>query len=475
MAKTDSRSLLLNALLSAALLIGYGDAFLSTAASSAPHHQTTRSFKKRHVMALNKAASSSDDQERMELVRQLQKTFYASSEEDRVELDETTGRVLNLPLWRVGWVECPGRTNCLNVHEGHYTNMFEKILSDPDPDKWLFGHLHLPGGTSNARSGERRFELKDWLDESQDENRFDERERSAVVGCFMRIADYRRLEDGRLCLLVQAVDRFVVDEVVQSFPHGVAHVQILPDTDQVQLPGDAVDENFGKPARASAVRRSFQYYDYECDRLPLPLPKDSDYLATDSVFGAEIAKLLPFCAYANDDSVLSGIDSDSESKSDSNSSGDAEIAPQFAGGEPSLEARLQADLILRNPSPLPGVTRRETDNADALETLLWLALEDLCRNYRFKLPQEILCLMPAAMSYLDLPPAERSPLSDKYPASRRQQRLSYSVPALIENTNIGDPIPTRQMLLNTPSTRARLAAVLERIEAMNEAVTGKFQ
>jgi len=58
------------------------------------------------------------EEDRMEMVRKLQKSFYTStattdSESDEslgeenaaAQLDESTGIFKNLPLWRVGWVE----------------------------------------------------------------------------------------------------------------------------------------------------------------------------------------------------------------------------------------------------------------------------------------------------------------------------------------------------------------------------------
>lgn len=451
------------------------------------------------------ASSSSEDDdeaERMEKVRRLQKTFYASTSSDgdepsssssssggRTEFEESTGRMLNLPLWRVGWVEVPGRSNCLNVHEGHYTNMFEKILRSGDGkcDGWYFGHLYLPGGTESARSGEKRFQLKDWKQEIGDENRFDEKERSSVIGCLMRITDYRRLKDGRLILLVQALDRFLVDTVVESFPHGVAHVQLLPDIEDTIrcLPREGAsaaakpDENFGRIARAKAIRRSFDYYDYECNPTPLPLPKDTEYMSPQDVFGPDIAKCLPFCFYSKDDSLLDkihdeqSVDDDTSAPQDDNGEGASDSS--FVGGRPLLEDQLRAELVLRDPAPVPGVARRQTDDIDALEKLLWLALEDCCRNYKFTLPEEVSCLMPVdMMDYLDIPPPKH-PVSEKYSARKRQKRLSYAVPALIENTNIGSAIPTRQILLNSPGTRSRLVAILERLELLNNAVLGQFE
>ncbi|KAL7524830.1 hypothetical protein ACHAXR_000734, partial [Thalassiosira sp. AJA248-18] len=234
------------------------------------------------------------EEERMNIVRILQKSYYRdipdipgnnSSNNDAIDqttvesngqssttaaasLDPATGRITNLPLWRVGWVETPGRRNCLNVHEMQYTHMFETILSQSssspsssgelllddqekknNPPPLYFGHLYLPGGTTSAKSGEERYTLKTWRDELADEHRFDNYEssrtlatpdvstptvdRSAVVGCLMQIIDHRRMEDGRLMLLVQAVERFVVEEIVEMRPYAVANVQILLDREEL--------------------------------------------------------------------------------------------------------------------------------------------------------------------------------------------------------------------------------------------------
>lgn len=90
-------------------------------------------------------SSSSDDggiedfeSERMNIVRILQRSYYRDIPDDMgnqtmmmldegeyaqssktTSFDRNTGKINNLPLWRVGWVETPGRRNCLNVHEMH--------------------------------------------------------------------------------------------------------------------------------------------------------------------------------------------------------------------------------------------------------------------------------------------------------------------------------------------------------------------
>lgn len=576
-------------------------------------------------------ATENDDEEqqRMKLVRQLQKTFYASpdtvtanaadpspDQEDEgaavsssstatpspppttTHWERATGRILNLPLWRVGWTEVPGRSNCLNVHEGHYTNMFEKILrSSPEHNTnhtntnaetgyGYFGHLYLPGGTKAARSKEeknnKRLELKSWQDEIEDRERFDagSTERSAVLGCVMRITDYRRFEDGRLLLLVQALDRFVVDTVIDAFPHGLAHVQIVPDledTDPYLSSSTSTDENFGRLARGKAVQQaSDYYYNYECDptiSLAVSSHEKTDYLSSQDVYGPDIAKVLPFCVYAPRNAPSSTALDDPEAKeketntkrSSSSSENDTHdedsdhtttdqddtLATGFQGGQPLLEDILRSELILRDPAPLAGVgtglARRQQHDLDCtgIEKLVWLgafdpknstpatlldshlcsfqfsllqilhiicfanffsnwlllfihcvqikAVEDLCRNYKFSLPHELAILIPPDMQdYLEIPTKQNTndynrgtttttsthnstTLCSTYPIRRRQTRLSYSIPALMENTNIGASIPTRQILLSAPSTRIRLLAVLERLELLNTAVLGQFE
>ena len=413
-------------------------------------------------------SSPDDDAEskRMDMVRSLQKAFYQPNEVDegtRPKLDESTGILTDLPLWRVGWVETPGLANCLNVHEGQYTHMFETILSGPQPH--YFGHLHLPGGFKSARTEEARFDLKTWRDEMDDDDRFAEPERSAVVGALMRISDHRRTEDGRLVILAHAVERFVVDRIAQHFPYSVADVQVLPDAEEMP-PG--ADENFSRGARAAAVRRSFMYHDYECDRVRLPLPGGADYLPAEGIPTSEISKILPFAFYSSDDSSLPDVEGMApESLSSSPSS-------SFLNGALPLERRLKNGGILRDPLSLPGSesTNRGSKEPALLETLLWLALDDFCRCADFVLPREILCLMPPDLDYLDMdPPAER--LSPRYPDSRRQLRLSYLVPILIENFPIGAGM--RQAWIDAPSTQARLSAVLERFEAINNTLLGRLQ
>jgi len=182
--------------------------------------------------------------------------------------------------------------------------------------------------------------------------------------------------------------------------------------------------------------------------------------------------VLPFAYYSSDDTSLHDI----KEVPILSSGGDS-----FLGGDPPLEQKLKNGGILRDPVFIPGAQseNRRTTEIDVLETLLWLALDDFCRHTVFVLPEEILCLLPLEIDYLDMKaPTQESRVSDHYPKRRRQHRLSYLAPVLLENFEIGATPRTpaemgagmRQTWLNTPSTQARLGAVLERYELINHSL-----
>eukprot|EP00804_Cyclotella_cryptica_P027844 CCRYP_020592-RA/>CCRYP_020592-RA protein AED:0.42 eAED:0.42 QI:0/-1/0/1/-1/1/1/0/307 len=306
------------------------------------------------------------------------------------------------------------------------------------------------------------------------------------------------MDDGRLIILVQAVERFVVDEIIETKPYAVANVQILLDEEELpwsksanlqvennvveggNLLSDnakrAIDENFCKYVRGNAVSASFYYHDYEFEKPKLPISrsiddKSEEYISKDDIPWIGISKLLPFAHYSTDDVSLTRANEKRENAEKSLSV----TSSGFDGGESPLEQQLQNGGILWNPSPIMSsdvVIRRSQDlnNCDSLETLLWLALDDFCRATRFVPPEEVLCLIPPEMDYLGITP--KTTLSPKYPKLRRQRRLSYLAPALIENLEVGKGM--RQVWLNTPSTRARLRGALERFDHLNNELMGQF-
>jgi len=202
---------------------------------------------------------------RMELVRKLQKSFYQDEKRPTYDLNDNSSNrntnsnsttttsattddggnsngggtvITNLPLWRVQWTELPGSQNILNVHVPHYTNMFQKILqgnikswdddddaddNDDDDDNdndnvYYFGHVFLPGGSENLDNPD--YEL-----------------RKGDVGVLMKISDCRQHKiDGRLTVIVQALERFTIVNPIRSHsPYAIADVEIDPDQEQIQM------------------------------------------------------------------------------------------------------------------------------------------------------------------------------------------------------------------------------------------------
>jgi hypothetical protein len=82
--------------------------------------------------------------------------------------------------------------------------MFETILHQKPP--WYVGHLYLPEGSRNLKSSDPKHQLRSWDALRGHDSTADlEEEWAGTVGTLLRITDYRRMVDGRLLLLVQAV------------------------------------------------------------------------------------------------------------------------------------------------------------------------------------------------------------------------------------------------------------------------------
>jgi Lon protease-like protein len=289
--------------------------------------------------------SDDDMKRRMEMVRSLQETYYKSENGNVPTLDPSTGIMHHLPLWRVSWTELPGRSNVLNVHEPTYTDMFETILNRPKP--WYFGHLYLPGGSKSLRSGETPYQLRSWQDYNRNDDdlemSLEPNSRAAVVGALMKIVDFRRLEDGRLCLFVHAMERFVIHHALQNLPYSIAHVQILPDYEELANI-DTLEEQAAVD-RARAVLEAFRYHPYEYKETPLPLSRDK-YMSLGDVYGSWLSDLLPFASYHLDTALLM---SEPDIEATTSTTNNLNV-PESVGDELSMETRLLNEAILQAPS-----------------------------------------------------------------------------------------------------------------------------
>jgi len=300
----------------------------------------------------------------MELVRKLQQSFYkdddAESNQQELESSEisnsdvgttrpasSTRIIRDLPLWRVQWTELPGSQNVLNVHVAHYTNMFQKILkgrtkrwgefdrngvgdtanddnaddndyddddnedhdnedhddddndddnADDDDGPFYFGHIFLKGGSENLDNPDYALQEGD-------------------VGVLMRISDSRQLmQDGRLTLVVQALERFRIHRVVRPHsPYAIADVEVVVDSEQVasaaaqaatasvsvsESVNDTIDQSVcAETAEDSAVNRALAWHPFEYRRVLMDeceLARD----ATGSVAGVAISPLSNYDAAA---------------------------------------------------------------------------------------------------------------------------------------------------------------------------------
>lgn len=457
---------------------------------------------------------------RMAIVRSLQMAYYKPSpvmkgdEESTVSrgssLKEATGELLNLPLFRAPWWEVPGRSNVLNIHEPIYTNMFEKILYGPKP--WCFGHLYLKDGSRNLKTENPRLQLETWQSSPKDAE-------SAVLGCLMNISDYRRLADGRLLLLVHAMERFVVTKVQQRLPYSIVEAQILPDAEEidpaVDFGLDFSELDLAVP-RALAVQESVRYHAYEYDRdHVLPLQDRPDMTVSD-IAGRDIARVLPYCPFSktleppipNYNQELPTLPSEQQ------------VCTENGDLLPSLEYRLLCQGVYQTPLADPEYPQRHDLSADELEYELWLAINNFLIQSRTPVSPVLLGLLPlhldiwpdtvpvmakatamtfqgggqnstmdsntssskpfalkqivADLAALDSMDHDFVQVSGDYPPHRRQRRLSYSAAHLLEsNADVANEL--RPKLLAIPSTRQRLRMVLEKFDLWQEAKWGEFQ
>lgn len=341
-------------------------------------------------------------------------------------LDPHTGTIHNLPLFRAAWYELPGRSNVLILRDPIYTNMFERMFytrkngvlgSSLTP--WVFGHLYTPNnddaggdGGEEENTGDHRARaskksekrgacgdntLSAWNETKATATGDDSLSSPAALGTLMYVRDYRRLKDGRILALVQAAEKFVVEEVLQTLPYSIVDATVLPDVEELKLElrenttqnagagstssstssnnnnNDAVssvyscdesdrDERYlvaglradegasAAPARVRAVSESvFSYHHYECDphqKLD-GIPHKSDLGIIDITHDA-ISRALPYCRFSNA-TMAAATRTTSQTTSEAAAAREDSREPPPSSGSPSLEFRLLRKGITRIP------------------------------------------------------------------------------------------------------------------------------
>ena len=413
--------------------------------------------------ATSLSALTPDEQRKMAMVRSIQMQFYRTSEDasDGAVIDKDTGVIPQLPLWRVPWTELPGRSNILHVHEAVYTNLFETILYGPKP--WYIGHLNR-GQKENSK-------LVSWQDAQQ------QQKQSAVVGTLLEIVDYRRFEDGKLFILVQALERFVVHQVVQELPYGIANVQLLPDMEEIDpdLTWTQRTERDIRGPRAGAIQDSFQtYHNFEYDKaFELPVP-DRANLSISDIYGPSLALILPFAPLSKTANACQDVSGCTKVEA---------IAPPnlthavMEDSQPCLEGQLIEKGILESPSD-------SSDSMESLEVQIWLALDRFLKRTKTPVSPALLGLLPQvkewpsnfALRKIADEIANRTDVRHNYvaiaphfPAHRRCRLLSFSAANVLEEKREEqEKSHIRQTLLEIASTRGRMMYVLQQFKQAND-------
>jgi Lon protease-like protein len=453
----------------------------------------------------DKNKEEDEEERRMKAVRSLQVAFYETSQEGSTSpdaaamtrLEAKTGKLLQLPLWRAPWWEVPGRSNVLNVHDPIYTNMFEAILRSAQP--WCFGHIYLEGGSENLKAGGLPT-----LDTYDDTSLKKKQMHSAVIGCLLKIQDYRRFSNGRLLLLVHAMERFVVTDIHQELPYSIADAQIIPDVEELDPSltlGEVLQlsETDLSPARGLAVQESVRHHDYEYDPYhDLSGVANKTYLEPTDILWSAIARVLPYCPYSKELNPPPPANDNAFFQCMSNSTSMSMSWEET----PTLEYKMLQKGATQSPLMDPDFDDVYSAlSTDELEYELWLALGTFLRDTKSPVSPVLLGLLPLEIEEW---PAEFATsmlpivkdfedydagsncttslshdfvrLSPHYPKHRRQRRLSYNALYLLEEKN--DKYSTqllREQMLKTPSTRQRLRLALEKFNTWQEAKWGEFQ
>lgn len=446
---------------------------------------------------------------RMELVRKLQQTFYKEGIADddhqehtqetqtgtgdadtRVELEgeatatttPSTTVLRDLPLWRVQWRELPGSQNVLNVHVPHYTNMFQKILkgrtkpwggfgrnattgdsesggaSTMDGDHY-FGHVFLDKGSENLDNPDHALQVGD-------------------EGVLMRISDARQImDDGRLTLLVQALEKFRITRVVRSHsPYAVADVELVVDEEQVaSAAGSEASPGHEAAARALAC------HPFEVRRVAM----DECELARDASgrMGLSVSPLSNYdagqaggCAGSNDppgeDADLVAIaERDAWLKLDEL----LRLLGVAARGEVGLPVPTQIlGLLPKTSCALAPVAEREAGKSEtnpiaiALEPRPWPGGFSLVGTAdRMEAAETATVGTHSESPFVRVDAASYR----SYPPLRRAQRFSYAVWTLIDSVDLdsaggdgGEDPYGRARILEIGSTRERLALATEKMD-----------
>ena len=419
----------------------------------------------------------------MESVRSIQDVFYSSGrgDESRPFLNKTTGTMDNLPILMSPSTELPGRQTVRFVDNPLDINLLELSLrgfaekGDKDNNSHCFvGQLYRdPNETGDGPLSRPR--IKSWKDFSPDA--YDDSESGTCVGTLLRIVDFRRVNDGRMVLLVQGIERFVISKVYQELPYIIVDAQIILDEEELMA--------YPMP---SAVATSFAWHSFEYEdnvKLAEDGSDPGEEVCIGAIVGERLAQLIPFISLkstnARDLSLLQK--SIAQAKS--------EVLDLVPVG--SNDAPIQ-HLTCRNVlNEVPTFSNIESQggrlSAGDIEYDLWICIDEYVRlrGLHDVMSSDLMALLPQGKDWpndfcledlaakLEAKNTQGDGVRPPYPNERRLKRLSYSASALLGGSTPSDLLNkgARQMLLEVPSTRGRLWAVLERFVEYNALLRSK--
>eukprot|EP00543_Licmophora_paradoxa_P008643 CAMPEP_0202449834 /NCGR_PEP_ID=MMETSP1360-20130828/8530_1 /ASSEMBLY_ACC=CAM_ASM_000848 /TAXON_ID=515479 /ORGANISM="Licmophora paradoxa, Strain CCMP2313" /LENGTH=447 /DNA_ID=CAMNT_0049067893 /DNA_START=250 /DNA_END=1593 /DNA_ORIENTATION=+ len=419
---------------------------------------------------------------RMKLVRQLQKTFYqddelagagagAGADISFCSPSKDNSRILqNVPLWRVQWTELPGFQNVLNCHVPHYTHMFRRILSCPDRTKWKFGHVFLEGGSENL--GNDLYKLPDSTSPTTTSQ-------ATLTGTLLQITDYIEQDDGRLTLIVQALNqRFTIIDATQHLPYAIATVQLQPDSEVLaKYNGDAIQ----------AVQEAHTYQEWEFRPTKWKETKEG---GTKTIGG--VSPLVNYNAQVEMPKIH-------QQKNSSGNNVTQESQSSNKDGEYVGDELLFQQLLGEGGSHFPEIpsTQSNIDQMLEMEIKVWVALDSMLRllgkanpGIRIPVPTQLLGLLPHDQKWPlqfqlenfcdqlkskqigSTSKSEFVRLSPEADTVRRASRFSFVVWVLFDSISFGDNTNavTKQTILEETSITKRLEYALNQFEIVNNII-----
>ena len=431
----------------------------------------------------------------MKSVRSIQDAFYSSfdSSDDRNGrpfLEIYTGVMHNLPILVSPSTELPGRQSVRFIDNPLDINMLESSLRRCLKESSIegnstcrysyIGQLYRDPNKTEIDNPLSRPKIESWKDITPLDNAGDG-DKDTCIGTLLRIIDFRRVTDGRMVLLVQGLERFAISKVHQKLPYISVDAQILPDEEELT----------DYPSIPSAVAAAFAWHSFEYKNNVALIDDGSagEEMSIDKISVERLAQLIPFASFNSGMTELASLH---ESIAQPRSNAGTENSPHHLLSMQDFTSR---NVLSNVPTFTDLVGKDDEPNAASIEYDLWLCIDEYVRlrSLQELISPNLVTLLP---KYTDLPddfclneiasnlqkvetkrPNVRVGQSLHYPNGRRLRRLSYCASSLLGGSTPTDLLNkgVRQTLLEVPSTRGRLWAVLERFVEYNSQLRSKHE